>query len=514
MKQYKFIILLLLLFFPHTFLFASENPAYNANAYDAKVTDISGRKYFPAVMDAINKAEKSINVVMYIISYNPQVPRSKTGELLDALVEASKRGVDVTIIIDKNKRFVSDFSSSKNTIDKKNIWAYEKLKKAGIEVYYDDRYKLTHAKTIVIDKNTVINGSANWSNAAFDSNNEINHIIKSKAIAADAMKYIHGVKLLDKDENLPFDKNRSIKIPIGFIESKGKGSRLFSSRDKRGFKLYLFLLKEFDGNNEGRILLDYDKAAKLLGLYTTKSRKDYREEITRVMRRLEKKYSLIKFQHQYEKDAIITLLDSHDKKVIYKIPEEDYFIVPYEFWEYGWIKEFTLRAMFCYLINLAYISESDISPIWSEPKSKILHRFYISHDALNNGIQELRRLNLIDILYRAYNNEKEFFISYTNKYVVLPLYKIEKLKEQWKKIKLKHGEDMLERARKYAKIIAEENDPVVVKDIIYMINNHGDKIVKKAFRIVSPKITSNPKKNYDYVKGIVRSMAEEVESKK
>ena len=38
--------------------------------YQAEVTDISGTKYFPAVKEALSKAEKSINLVMFVIEYH------------------------------------------------------------------------------------------------------------------------------------------------------------------------------------------------------------------------------------------------------------------------------------------------------------------------------------------------------------------------------------------------------------------------------------------------------------
>ncbi len=42
-----------------------------AFCYEADVTDISGAKYFPAVKEALSKAEESIYLVMYIIELSP-----------------------------------------------------------------------------------------------------------------------------------------------------------------------------------------------------------------------------------------------------------------------------------------------------------------------------------------------------------------------------------------------------------------------------------------------------------
>ncbi|MDP2923114.1 MAG: hypothetical protein Q8O30_05270 [Candidatus Omnitrophota bacterium] len=39
--------------------------------YQAEVIDISGKRYFPAVKEALSKAQKSIYLVMYFVNFDP-----------------------------------------------------------------------------------------------------------------------------------------------------------------------------------------------------------------------------------------------------------------------------------------------------------------------------------------------------------------------------------------------------------------------------------------------------------
>lgn len=41
-----------------------------AHCYPAEVIDISGKKYVPAVKDALSKTQKSIYLVMYLVNFN------------------------------------------------------------------------------------------------------------------------------------------------------------------------------------------------------------------------------------------------------------------------------------------------------------------------------------------------------------------------------------------------------------------------------------------------------------
>ena len=66
-----------------------------------------------------------------------------------------------------------------------------------------------------------------------------------------------------------------------------------------------------------------------------------------------------------------------------------------------------------------------------------------------------------------------------------------------------YGGDDLKKARRYARIVFEENDPQVIEDIIKRMDTFGEREVKMAFDIVVKKRQDNPKRCYLYVKGII-----------
>lgn len=79
-----------------------------AFCYQAEVTDISGAKYFPALKEALAKAEKSIDMVMYQVSLRPYDKTSQVYSLVEDLINAHKRGVKVKVILDQNIDFVGE----------------------------------------------------------------------------------------------------------------------------------------------------------------------------------------------------------------------------------------------------------------------------------------------------------------------------------------------------------------------------------------------------------------------
>ncbi|MCK5706086.1 MAG: hypothetical protein KAI43_00430 [Candidatus Aureabacteria bacterium] len=473
-------------------------------SYQAKVVDISGEKYYPSVLQQIGQAKESIYMVMFLISYEPNVQDSPVAILLNELIKARQRGVDITVILDRNVDYkIKDYTKS-FSLERKNIWAFQKLKEADINVYYDDLYTYTHAKTLIIDKESIITGSANWSRSAFQKNIEINFLIRSKQLAEELTKDVNKIKKFKASGIFPFSKKNAIRISRAFIDDPSFASLMMTNHSKRAFDIYLFLLKELGSNDQGKIILDYEKLAHSLGVYSEKNRTGYRRKINRELRKLQKTFSLIRFEPHHSKEAVITLLNYNDPEKPYAVPQKNFFIIPASYWEYGLQKHLSLRAQFCYLINLFMLSVSDIPPVWSSGRGSLSKRFHIDKWTISKGMGELRRHNLIDIKYMSPVGEI-YSYSFPNHYVFLPLYDPEKLEKHMIKLQKTYGIKKLRKARKYAAIVFKENDPIVVKEIILMMNVYSEP-VKKAFNIVNKKRISNPKRSYAYVRGIIDNL--------
>lgn len=114
-----------------------------------------------AVVKAINGANKSIFVQAYSFTNQP---------IAKALVEAQRRGVAVYVILDKSNR-TTKYSAADFTDH------------FGVDTYIDDKHAIAHNKVMIIDKETVITGSYNFTKAAESSNAENLLVIRSPQLA-------------------------------------------------------------------------------------------------------------------------------------------------------------------------------------------------------------------------------------------------------------------------------------------------------------------------------------------
>jgi phosphatidylserine/phosphatidylglycerophosphate/cardiolipin synthase-like enzyme len=88
-----------------------------------------------------------------------------------ALLEAHKRGIQVQVILDKSQR-TEKYSSA------------DFLANQGVPTMIDANHAISHNKVMIIDGETVISGSFNFTKAAQEKNAENVLIIRDKALAA------------------------------------------------------------------------------------------------------------------------------------------------------------------------------------------------------------------------------------------------------------------------------------------------------------------------------------------
>ena len=91
-----------------------------------------------------------------------------------ALVNAHKRGIHVEIILDKSNK-------------SKKYSAGDFTAHMGVTTYIDSRHAIAHNKIIIIDKETVITGSFNFTKAAEEKNAENLLVIRNKELAKEYM---------------------------------------------------------------------------------------------------------------------------------------------------------------------------------------------------------------------------------------------------------------------------------------------------------------------------------------
>lgn len=115
-----------------------------------------------AIVSAVGEANTSLHVQAYSFSSH---------RITKAVIAAKNRGVKVAVILDKNK-------SAEKYSDLPALLA------AGVDTWIDGAHQIAHNKIMIIDGETVITGSFNFTWSAETQNAENLLVIRDKALAA------------------------------------------------------------------------------------------------------------------------------------------------------------------------------------------------------------------------------------------------------------------------------------------------------------------------------------------
>lgn len=124
-----------------------------------------------AIVREIDSAKSEVIVQAYSFTSTP---------IAKALLEAKKRGVKIEVVLDRSQR-------------KKKYTSATFLTNACIPVWIDDRHAIAHNKIMIIDRQTIITGSFNFTRAAEEKNAENLLVIKGNKKLVDA--YLENFKV-------------------------------------------------------------------------------------------------------------------------------------------------------------------------------------------------------------------------------------------------------------------------------------------------------------------------------
>ncbi|MBD3389942.1 hypothetical protein GF415_03240 [Candidatus Micrarchaeota archaeon] len=129
-------------------------------AYSVEVISSPGAE--SEIVSLIDSSSESIYIDVYILT---------SKEVVDSLVAAQQRGVDVRVILEHR---VSGGA---------NNYAFSHLSDAGIDVCWaSDAYKLSHPKLMIIDGRKALVGSHNLSNSALNYNREVSLLVEGNIV--------------------------------------------------------------------------------------------------------------------------------------------------------------------------------------------------------------------------------------------------------------------------------------------------------------------------------------------
>ena len=149
-------------------------------AVSAQVELLPNAAYAPALLEGIRQARSRIVASCYLFKIGTG-SRNLPREVADALIEARRRGVNVTVHLERP-------SGERDSLARDNRAAAEYLSRGGVMVIPDSPAVTSHAKAVVIDDRYVYLGSHNLTQSALSRNNELSLRLDAPDLAREILR--------------------------------------------------------------------------------------------------------------------------------------------------------------------------------------------------------------------------------------------------------------------------------------------------------------------------------------
>jgi phosphatidylserine/phosphatidylglycerophosphate/cardiolipin synthase-like enzyme len=163
------------------------------------IIPVVDRNYFPAAKKLIQEAEKSICISMFVMKRGKKV-NSFVNLLIEELKNANKRGIKIKLLLENKK------------VNQPTVDFLRDIR--NIEIKFDSPQKTTHNKIVLIDQNTILIGSTNWTEKSIGHANEANVVIKDKEVTEYFQEYFDRLWKDSSKDISPFKNFTGDIIPL------------------------------------------------------------------------------------------------------------------------------------------------------------------------------------------------------------------------------------------------------------------------------------------------------------
>jgi phosphatidylserine/phosphatidylglycerophosphate/cardiolipin synthase-like enzyme len=168
--------------FVSLFLLLTVGTVHAGGSFTTTTTLLRNQEYAEALLKRIGNARESIVCSFYLFKIT-ETRGNQPARIAEELVRARKRGVAVTVILEKGK-------SVQDKLYSENRKTAALLTRNDVKVYFAAPGVTTHNKIVVIDRRYIFLGSHNLTQGALRYNNELSVIIDSPEMAAEVEAYL------------------------------------------------------------------------------------------------------------------------------------------------------------------------------------------------------------------------------------------------------------------------------------------------------------------------------------
>lgn len=459
--------------------------------------DISDRDYVIRTRQLIALSQKSIDAVFDVLAIS-DAANDPVSLLLRDLVDAAKRGVRVRLFL--NTYSDSEKYSGSLFLREDKL---EELENQGIRILFISPSYAVYDRMLIVDKEKVLEGGLPWRRDALEQSLGAATLIHSAVLA---QKKVNRLELLPL-WNVQIEKARrsdgEVPVPLFLLQDVKYFPAMVRQDDGDALRIYLALLQIYYAAHAPEFNVAFSELIQRIPAdrFFEKGAAVY--QVIQTLKRLQDEYGLIQIAEENPETMKISLqLPGEVSPVIGVFPA---------FFSEGFAKDLSPRALFAYLIILYRVQQSGQSPVWVGSGRNIEQDFPLPFPDFSLGIQELRKVNLIEIYPFSLRQGAGYDGPEVqeSRYLVNAIPAISERLAAWHRMREDFGDDAVEKAKRAADILGEPEDPKVVTTYLDLLKTYDYEDIISLTQHVAAKPMQSTPAMLDYLQTLLKNETSE-----
>lgn len=477
----------------HNFSFGDTAPGRRAPALTAPipsagVEDVSDRNYFFKVRQMIGMAHESIDVSAADFAFEGG-PKDPMGVLIQDLMSAAKRDIKVRLFL--NTRGTSYQTSLFLRQD-----VLEDLRGAGIQVHFVSPNVTVNDHLVIVDQNLVLDGGLPWTREGIEEGLGSATLSYSTALAQKKRTRLELFPLWDIEAQRDERAAGALPVPLFLIREFKYFSSMVTHDDGDAMKIYLALLRNFYSMQQAGQTVAFEDLVQEIPADQYFERGAVTFQTLKTLQRLESEYGLLKIEKE-EPDRVQLRLNLPSALT----PAVS---VPLAFFQEGYAKGFSPRAIFAYIVIRYRLQMSGDSPVWLGSEHNVEQDFPMTSANFRLAVTELRRQNLIEVFpFEMKSSRKGERAEREYRYLANPVASLSERLEVWSRLRDQFGDDDFKKAREMAELLGEPEDPKVVVTFTQLLKEFPAESVQTFTQHVASLAPESTPAELDYLRALL-----------
>lgn len=436
----------------------SENgtPSVTLNMYEG-IHKADDRDYLVILRGLIASAKTNIDISLESLAAEG-VKEDPVTRILNDLMDVSKRGVKVRIFIGTHSEPLYEAA-----LFLRPDLIFE-LRKNSVEVHYVSPSYDLQDRFIIVDGQWVLEGGLRWTRKSLETGLGSATLTHSVELANQKKIRLELLPLWDVEARQSEKKEGTVPLPVYLMREMKYFPGMVTQDDGDAIKIYLALLRQFFSTQNLELSFSLEDLAGEIPADTHFARTEVVWQVLKTLERLEKNYGLVQLNQKGPERVELKMI----------LPQEinPTIAVPLPLFQENYAKQLSVRGLFAYFVILLKAQASGQSPVWLGSERNVEQDFPMTREKFRMGIDELKRMNLIEVFPLRVTGAYSRVEGYEYRYLVNRITTLSEKMQTWSRLRDQFDQSDFNRAREMSAVIEEDEDPKVIASYLDLMKRY------------------------------------------